>query len=163
LANKKFVLSGGRGMREIKFRVWDESKKVMLSQVGSWYFNDEYNEVVFHMNDVTFSDRKYLKLMQYTGLKDKNGIDIYEGDILLVTSEIYTNFGKTPTGRFSKEYYEVIWKDDGWGHKVLKSDHTIEGTEIKGLKVTTKYVEVIGNRYANPELLEGIEYESKME
>lgn len=93
-------------------------------------------------------------LLPFTGLKDKSGIDIYEGDILLVTSEIYTNFGKTPTGRFSKEYYEVIWKDDGWGHKVLKSEHTIEGTEIKGLKVTTKYVEVIGNIYENPELLE---------
>jgi uncharacterized phage protein (TIGR01671 family) len=69
-------------MREIKFRVWDEKKKVMLSQIGSWYFNDEYDEVAFHMNRVTFSDHKYLKLMQYTGLKDRNGKEIYEGDII---------------------------------------------------------------------------------
>jgi uncharacterized phage protein (TIGR01671 family) len=152
-------------MREIKFRAYVNNPihgKGIFS-VKSINFEPFVCEVAIEGEIVSFFDFDDITLLEYTGLKDRNGKDIYEGDILLVTSEIYTNFGKTPTGRFSKEYYEVVWKDDGWGHKVLKSDHTIEGTEIIGLKVTTKYAEVIGNRYAIPELLEGIEYESKME
>lgn len=154
-------------MRQIKFRAWDKQREEMWK-----YVLNEMSDVDCYDDNLSMwsvakmmekGDDSRFVFMQYTGLKDRNGTEIYEGDILLVISEIYTNFGKTPTGRFSKEYYEVIWKDDGWGHKVLKSDHTIEGTEIKGLKVITKYAEVIGNRCANPELLEGIEYESKME
>jgi uncharacterized phage protein (TIGR01671 family) len=149
-------------MRQIKFRAWDKENKNMLypkplSPIKFMLsFSGEFGW--FDLDKQMWSGiipKRYYELMQYTGLKDKNGTEIYEGDILLVTSETYTNFGKTPTGRFSKEYYEVIWKDDGWGYKVLKSDHTIEGTEIKGLKVTTKYAEVIGNIYEHPHLLEG--------
>jgi uncharacterized phage protein (TIGR01671 family) len=143
-------------MRPIKFRVWDGE---LMLPAESIHFDTETVEVLIpcdafgcegHPIEYDFGN---VVLMEYTGLYDKNGKEIYEGDILLVTSEIYTNFGKTPTGRFSKEYYEVIWKEDGWGYKVLRSDHTIEGTEIKGLKVTTKYAEVIGNIYKNPELV----------
>lgn len=136
-------------MREVKFRA------VLDGEVFEVTGIDFTNENVYLWNgeqDLSIPMNETI-LLEYTGLKDRNGTEIYEGDILLVTSEIYTNFGKTPTGRFSKEYYEVIWKDDGWGYKVLKSDHTIEGTEIKGLKVTTKYVEVIGNIYEYPHLL----------
>lgn len=148
-------------MREIKFRAWDTIGKQWLRITGFETAETDVSKgyTIFGKGAGLFHDGDYVGsegiiLSQYTGLKDKNGKEIYEGDILLVTSEIYTNFGKTPTGSFSKEYYEVIWKDDGWGHKVLKSNHTIEGTEIKGLKVTTKYVEVIGNIYENHELLE---------
>jgi uncharacterized phage protein (TIGR01671 family) len=148
-------------MRQIKFRAWDKQREEMWK-----YVLNEMSDVDCYDDNLSMwsvakmmekGDDSRFVFMQYTGLKDRNGTEIYEGDILLVTSETYTNFGKTPTGRFSKEYYEVIWKDDGWGYKVLKSDHTIEGTEIKGLKVTTKYAEVIGNIYEHPHLLEGAE------
>jgi uncharacterized phage protein (TIGR01671 family) len=142
-------------MREIKFR----GKILKTSEwvYGYYVYTHDRHRIIYEDYEGFYCEEEVdpETVGQYTGLKDRNGTEIYEGDILFVTSEIYTNFGKTPTGRFSKDYYEVIWKEDGWGYKVLRSDHTIEGTEIKGLKVTTKYAEVIGNRYANPELLEG--------
>jgi uncharacterized phage protein (TIGR01671 family) len=138
-------------MREIKFRAWMKTDEKMAEVLKI----DYRKKVVDLFYDIFSTWRSFgdIELMQYTGLRDKNGTEIYEGDILLVTSEIYTNFGKIPTGKFSKEYCEVIWKDDGWGYKVLRSDHTIEGTEIKGLKVTTKYAEVIGNIFQDGDLL----------
>ena len=121
-------------MREIKFRVWDESKKVMLSQVGSWYFNDEYNEIAFHMNDVTFSDRKYLKLMQYTGLKDRNGKEIYEGDII----------------RDNDGFLWVVYFEDGMYCAKGGEYETIEYL----IEFCPEWCEVIGNIYEHSHLLE---------
>jgi uncharacterized phage protein (TIGR01671 family) len=146
-------------MREIKFRVWsNQLNKMVYPNERGWFDKCFIGKNQFiqscQLSLAIEKNGKELEVMQYTGLKDRNGTEIYEGDILLVISEIYTNFGKIPTGKFSKEYCEVIWKDDGWGYKVLRSDHTIEGTEIKGLKVTTKYAEVIGNIFQDGDLLD---------
>lgn len=129
-------------MREIKFRVWDENKKVMLSQIGSWYFNDEYNEVAFHMNEVTFSDHKYLKLMQYTGLKDKNGTEIYEGDILEIT-ELSGRIGEYKVGRYTVNF------DAG---AYVAGNSYVAGSYRLGL--VAHRAKVIGNIYEHPHLLE---------
>jgi uncharacterized phage protein (TIGR01671 family) len=141
-------------MREIKYR----GKSI---ETGEWIYGyyvctHDRHRIIYEDYEGCYCEEEVdpETVGQYTGLKDRNGTEIYEGDILLVTSEIYTNFGKIPTGKFSKEYYEVIWKDDGWGYKVLRSDHTIEGTEIKGLKVTTKYAKVIGNIFQDGDLLD---------
>ncbi len=63
-------------MREIKFRAWDKVEKQMITKNFGNFIN--FNGTVFH-NGMKQGD---WTLMQYTGLKDKNGKEIYEGDIV---------------------------------------------------------------------------------
>ncbi|MFY8330666.1 YopX family protein [Vagococcus carniphilus] len=67
-------------MREIKFRAWDGQDKLMRT-VKNLMFNKN-DEVDLKIEAEWFAAGPDLVLMQYTGLKDKNGVEIYEGDIL---------------------------------------------------------------------------------
>ena len=70
-------------MREVKFRAWDEDSKTMVYQSDNgdeycWQIGAEEIWVENIREDYILKN----KLMQYTGLKDKNGVEIFEGDIL---------------------------------------------------------------------------------
>lgn len=84
--------------------------------------------------DLFFRDFEEVELMQYTGLKDKNGKEIYEGDIYHVGDKNIR--------------YLVVWFDSGFEGKQLRS------TSYAGLKSWAKDIEILGNIYENPELLE---------
>lgn len=114
-------------MRTIKFRVWDEKLYIMLTDDKSipnwWKITDTHNGVLKYPNGI---------LMQFTGLKDKNGVDIYEGDIL----KYYIRIGKVI---FDKGQFEIHSEYDN--HKVSLFSMYKEETEI------------IGNIHENEELI----------
>ena len=142
-------------MRDIKFIAWDKKK-------NDW-FDDDWGDLCIELNGNIYfawngeimddyTDR--IILMQYTGMKDVKGVEIYEGDILKCTSGVYTNLGATGTGEYEETIKQVIWKDDSWGTRVISSNLTSKGAEKSGLVISAKYAEIIGNIYVNPELLE---------
>ena len=115
--------------REIKFRAWDVNKHKMIDEPwgypneSGW---DDYMNINKWFEWSHIDSRNPIVLMQYTGLKDKNGKEIYEGDII-----------KWRKGT------EGVWADQFWAFAVKFP--FICGNAYLG--------EVIGNIYENPELL----------
>ncbi len=115
-------------MREIKFRVWDKDTKEIFDLFG------DYNSV--WIASILRGEHPEIEVMQYTGLKDKNGKEIYEGDIVKEA-----NFGS---------FYQVLWSDEysEWNcQSLLPSKYELSIHTLGEVKV-------IGNIYENPELLE---------
>lgn len=123
-----------------KFRVWDKNNKCM-HEVRSIWIGDDFplnSHVVYSLGntvEVIFDD---IELMQSTGLKDKNGVEIFEGDIvktLGVDLEVAFSTIKFAEGAFCVDYKNL-------------------GTEFDFLYFIDSPLEVIGNVYQNSELLD---------
>lgn len=125
-------------MREIKFRAWDRDKKTMVCQIGEWRVRSEHDELCFPLEPFVTSldgDSYKFVLMQFTGLSDRNGKAIFEGDIV----KILDYYAKVGIVEFSPPRFCIFDGDDGI------TDFDQEEWE---------YFEVVGNIYENPELLE---------
>lgn len=98
---------------------------------------------------------------QYTGLTDKNGKKIFEGDILEFNSRIVNIASGLPTGGNCTERSVVEWGGHRWNRKRIY--HSQWNSNWRNYGFTTdlypenaaKYAEIIGNIHDNPELLEG--------
>lgn len=86
-------------MREIKFRAWDERRKKFVPE-----FNVTEAGSVFHINSFETCEPLDVKIMQYTGLKDRHGKEIYEGDIVTLTDKDDIEGSEIMTGT-----REVVW------------------------------------------------------
>lgn len=136
--------------REIKFRAYDKEDERMT------YFDDEnylyHCPVILRLEQVFKKDSNYddyedfeykdatdkVELMQYTGLHDKNGKEIYEGDIVKIKYRD-ENIGK------------VIYEHNGFS-----IDVTNMNKNYGRVSFVNNFMEVIGNIYDNPELLGGM-------
>lgn len=139
-------------MREIKFRAWEPGTKTMWHDNAESRYNEvlkkEYNQNLmmrldggirtcqWYDNGVTMHDHTAFEVMQYTGLKDRNGKEIYEGDILsLLELGVSSKFTSKEAVKFDERFggfapfcYPYFYNRD-WA------------------------IEVIGNIYENPELI----------
>lgn len=148
------AMLGGEEMREIKFRAWDKKSSEFITDwdTGDYSpveissgFAEALPKILcdecINGEHVQYEDYKRIsdiELMQYTGLKDKNGKEIYEGDLLAFEAW---------------EWYRP---------EVVKKDYVFEVSQAEsgewvGAGICTEwatYCEVVGNIYESPELLE---------
>lgn len=125
-------------MREIKFRAWDASgeKPYML---GSYKLTD----AIFNHKDI-----RQLPLMQFTGLHDKNGREIYEGDVVKIGAN---EFGFITNGNNAVVNYEVrVIECD---YILYRLDLQLHWGRLSRLCEMGWDCEILGNIHENPELL----------
>ncbi len=121
-------------MRKIKFRVWDRKVKFMIS----------WNKLLeaYDLHSLLKSKYKRFELMQFTGLKDKNGKEIYEGDIL--------SYGNKRDGII----IQIVWNDlSDNGFKVIKQKDNNVFHDIRIYRFD-EIADIIGNIYENPDLMQ---------
>lgn len=123
-------------MREIKFRAWLKEHKSMIDVMEI----DIDNQTIFYYwfgdHDGHFENFNKIDLMEYTGLKDKNNKEIYEGDIL--------------SDGNNEKPYKVIF-ENGSFRAEFKGDFDEYSFDL--IDVVLQGCEVVGNIYENPELI----------
>lgn len=120
-------------MRDITFRAWDIVDK-------KYYFEIE---TTIYFDEMFFNQERYI-VEQYTGLKDKNSVEIYEGDIVEPVEEDVD---------FEYEYYQIVYNETGDYPAFDLKGWTGEINGISELSLTCG-IEVIGNIHENADLLE---------
>lgn len=124
-----------------RYRAWHKTWEEM-GEVKRIRFNDEGNITTVFVIGKTLGSNAYLKdvkLMQSTGLFDKNDKEIFEGDIVKMSKDVYSE----PT------YYKVV-RHRGGAYRLESKQHGCE------LWLRHTDCDVVGNIYENPELLEAI-------
>jgi uncharacterized phage protein (TIGR01671 family) len=126
--------------REIKFRAWNGEEMLFVHQLDIYP-----DSKVCRINCSVQSHYDKWPLMQYAGLKDKNGVEIYEGDI------VYAFIGSYCYGKgkviFHNGIFWIEWIDD------KEANMEPVGCYAKPFGKVREPLEVIGNIYQNPELL----------
>lgn len=145
-------------MREIKFRVWDNSwKRMRTPRMGGYWINGCGNVVSEDLNRTIEKNRNSYRsllpsielelyekgrfaLMQFIGHKDRNGKDIYEGDVVRKWNRLhqFDNGMPVPTKSDTVEREFVLYD--------IRQCSIFEASDMR-------YYEVIGNVHENPELL----------
>ncbi len=135
-------------MREIKFRAWIPKHKIMGTfEELKLCFKEELYWI--DQNGKLFQNEalKEGKVMQFTGLKDKNGKEIYEGDIVKHNNN--KNY-EVKFGTFIEHVNDNEYTNDSYGWYIGDDEEFEDFEQIHN----SNKVEIIGNIYENPELLE---------
>lgn len=127
-------------MRDIKFRAWDKKNKEWISDTDSFFNGMLFNRKVGSVG-IDFWSTKF-ELMQYTGLKDQNGKEIYEGDIIINSCIVSPTCPHCKKKLYAERQPEVVkWND--FGHRF----------DMPYIDAFQTYL-ILGNIHENPELLE---------
>ena len=138
-------------MREIKFRAYikkDYNPELVgkILEVSSLHLKKNKAIIGYSISNSNYGNHSFnyedIELMQYTGLKDKNGKEIYERDIVKINDEIIA---------------KVIWDNDYLGYFLYANEENSIDSFENGEQPLYDYwgsIEVIGNIYDNSELLE---------
>lgn len=125
-----------------KFRAWDKYFKEMV-QVNALVLDEQVIKATYKNGNIAKEEVKEYELMQSTGLKDKNGKEIFEGDIVRM---------RNPRDRRQIGMFQVVRVANSPMLGLLDKKLT---TEIFNLyEHMRNYYEIIGNIHENPELLE---------
>ena len=137
-------------MREIKFRAWDKEIKKMYEVIKIDFYNEKvgylFADPITQGEAIGYFKFSDIDLMQYTGLKDKHGKEIYEGDIVKIT------------GDYKPGTYTVIWDDYrvAWWLKNIKQrelEYEDDYYQLLGDGWQPEYRLVIGNVFEDGDLL----------
>lgn len=127
-------------MREIKFRIWVKDRKEIFEVVLINYVSKKVTyilEKIGHLLNIRHDKFNDVEFMQYTGLKDMMGKEIYEGDIV----------------KFLNGIFEVIWCNE-------KASFMLKNKEYKEflsfVYENNNEMEIVGNIYENPKLMEEV-------
>ena len=125
-------------MREIKFRAWLKEHKTMVNVAEI----DIDHQLIYHYGfddfEGNFENFNSIELLQYTGLKDMRGKEIYEGDIVTLHNGKYKVIFNTEEARF-------VLRDDEFELEIPFTNNN-----------NNKRMEVVGNIYENSELIKEV-------
>ena len=123
--------------REIKFRVWDKKNKKIDKHYGEWLHMNPVDGQLYEDVDGEGGFKKIddVVLMQYTGIKDKNGKEIYEGDIIRPNSSTYSRgIVIFSGGRWNCDSRDMY-------HMILNAGCRVVGNIYESSEVSNPYVD----------------------
>jgi uncharacterized phage protein (TIGR01671 family) len=137
--------------RIIKFRAWDKQRKEMFQVQSLNTYSDRDNSKPFQVRRYQSDLPEDFELMQFTGLLDKNGKEIYEGDVLTMKIPISINGTHTHNVEIFSQGYAF------WFKTIIYPGYT----DCLWFHYNASQREIIGNIYEHPDLLTPNQNEKK--